>query len=77
MTYEQLRQYAADLGVTWDQRLYDGGQSVKLVGTKGEARYSIDWGEEDRFAPIIKSWLDMQPWPTEDDPRVESTGVYE
>jgi hypothetical protein len=78
MDLNDLKNYAELVGVKFEVRLFDGGQSLSMRSADGkhEVRYSIYWGDEERFYALAHRWLDGQPWSSEDDPRVAQEGVY-
>lgn len=68
----ELTAYAKDLGGTYHvHTLPDGGRRVTVTMPDGSLwSKSYEWGDEPRFFADLQRWLNEQPWPSEDDPRV-------
>ncbi len=78
MNTQELKQYANDIGATFVIRWHDSGISLKLAYPGHATRfrtYEFD-DPQGLIDSDIQRWLNSLPWSTEDDPRVESTGVY-
>lgn len=71
-----LLQYIEAIGGTRELNIFDGGQSWTVRVGAAQFRAGYQWGEEWQFYTRVKTWLDLQPWPTEDDPRaITSAGI--
>lgn len=76
-TAKTVRDYALAMNVAIMVNQFDAGQTWTLSHHQGATlRASYEWGEEDAFFLRLTRWLDDQPWPGSDDPRVQMHGTY-
>jgi hypothetical protein len=70
-----LRDIVEGMGGKLEVFRFDCGLTIAVTLAPGIAyRDSAECGEENALFNRVHGWLDQQPWPTEDDPRVE--GAY-
>lgn len=67
-----LRDVVDGMGGRLDVFRFDCGMSIVItLGPGIVCRDSAECGDEPALFNRVHDWLDQQPWPTEDDPRVE------
>lgn len=76
---KQLQEYLLAMDVAYMSNLFDGGRTFTFSRQSDGIKYrdTYYWGDEDAFERRVRQWLDKQPWPREDDPRVSMAGTYE
>lgn len=58
---------------------FEGGYVITLQSTTGEREVRHTYYDGDPVVPFeerILRWLHQQPWPNEDDPRVQHEGAF-
>lgn len=70
---KDLQDYAVMLGGRCNIRTFEAGQTI-FISTPSGGTFSDQWLDKREYDEAMRRavrWLNNQPWPTENDPRVE------